>query len=110
MSVKLKYADFTLRSRQMKLPEPVDDTDSIYAAALSLLDRFPSDARGVRLTGVAVGALEQGPPPRTLFPDERRERQSRIEHAVAELEDRFGDRGVTRAALLGRKEREPPPR
>src|SRR5690606_14849889 len=40
VTVKLKYADFTLRTRQTTLPEPVGDTDSIYACARGLLSRF----------------------------------------------------------------------
>ncbi len=100
VTVKLKYKDFTLRSRQKHLPEPVDDTDSIYEAATSLLGRFPRGVKGVRLTGVSVSHLEAGPPPPVLFPDERKARRTKVERAVAELESRFGVGGITRAALL----------
>ncbi|MBW2464238.1 MAG: DNA polymerase IV, partial [Deltaproteobacteria bacterium] len=75
VATKLKYADFTVRTRQMRLSEPVDDTDSIYEAAVALLDRFPRGATGVRLTGVSVSDLMQGPPPPVLFPDEHKERR-----------------------------------
>ncbi len=100
VSTKLKYADFTLRTRQKRLAEPVDDTDSIYEAAVSLLDRFPRGVKGVRLTGVAVSDLRPGPPPAVLFPDEKKVRRTKVERAVAELESRFGVGGITRAALL----------
>jgi DNA polymerase-4 len=100
ITTKLKYADFTLRSRQRRLVEPVDDTDSIYEAAVSLLDRFPRGVKGVRLTGVAVSNLQSGPPPAVLFPDEKKLRRGKVERAVAALESRFGVGGVTRAALL----------
>jgi len=97
---KLKYADFTQRTRQRRLPEPVDDTDTIYEAAVSLLDRFPRGVDRVRLTGVAVSDLRDGPPPPVLFPDEKKLRREKVHRAVVELESRFGVKGLTRAALL----------
>lgn len=100
VTVKLKYADFTQRTRQTRLAEPAADTDSVYEAACSLLPRFPAIERGVRLSGVAVGELQAGPPPPTLFPAPRAERRHRLEQTIASLRDRFGAAGVTRAALL----------
>src|SRR5690606_22876777 len=46
--VKIKYADFALKTRQLSLPAPVADTQSIYAAARDLLRRFTQLDRGVR--------------------------------------------------------------
>jgi len=100
VATKLKYADFTVRTRQIRLPEPVDDIDSIYEAAVALLDRFPRGTTGVRLTGVSVSDLMEGPPPKVLFPDEHQERRSKLHRAVVALEARFGTAGLTRAALL----------
>jgi DNA polymerase-4 len=105
VTLKVKYADFTLRSRQKRLPEPVADTDSIYEAARELLGRFEQLERGVRLTGVSVGELMAGPPPASLFPEPRAERRQQLEKTVASLRDRFGNSGVTRAALLRRNGR-----
>ncbi len=100
VTVKLKYADFTLRTRQLRLPEPVADPDGIYGACATLLDRFPRTGQGVRLTGVAVGGLVHERPQTVLFPNPKSERRERLQRAVADLEDRFGPRGVTRASLL----------
>ena len=104
VTVKLKYADFTLRTRQAKLPSPVSDTDSIYRAALALLDRFPrrDGARGerVRLTGISVfalgGAEDEAP---ALFPDRAAENRRTVEELVARVSERFGAT-LTRATLL----------
>jgi DNA polymerase-4 len=99
--VKLKYSDFTIRTRQMHLPEPVADTDSIYEAARTLLDRFPLEGRRVRLTGVSTSHLHPGPPPPQLFPDAIADRRRKLEDAVASLRTRFGrDAPITRASLL----------
>jgi len=112
VTVKLKYADFTLRTRQMRLPVAIGDTDSIHATARALLDRFDL-SRPVRLVGVAVGALTPegagAAPNLGLFP-EPGERRRRLEAVVAEVEDRFGGRGLTRAALLEGPRRGAPPK
>jgi len=99
VAVKLKYSDFSSRSRQVLLSEPVADTGSIHAAAERLLGAFPPCSLGVRLTGVSVSHLGEGPPPPTLFPDVARDRRARMEGVIASIEERLGV-GVTRATLL----------
>jgi len=101
--VKVKYADFTLKTRRVTLPEPVADTDSIYGAAKALLDRFDLPGCGVRLTGVAVAALTPEPQ-RNLFPDPVTIRRRRLEGVVSDVADRFGSRSLTRADLLDDEE------
>ncbi|HKQ68268.1 MAG TPA: DNA polymerase IV, partial [Polyangiaceae bacterium] len=54
--VKLKFSDFTIQSRRVTVREPVGDTDSIFAVARTLLDRFDLE-KPVRLTGVSVSDL-----------------------------------------------------
>ncbi len=101
VTVKIKYADFTLKTRQLRLSAPVDAAGSLYAAARSLLDRFPLAGRAVRLTGVSAGDLREGPPPRTLFSDEGKDKRRAVESAMAKLRARFGeDVSLTRADLL----------
>jgi len=104
--VKLKHADFTLVTRQLTLPEPVADTGSIHAAARSLLDRMELRGARFRLTGVSVADLSEGPPPRTLFPDRAAEKRRMLERVAADVADRFGAAGITRAALIDRKPRD----
>ena len=99
--VKIKYSDFKIRTRSATLPEPVQDTDAIYGAAVSLLARLPLESRRVRLTGVSVSGIEPGGPPLTLIPDAGSERRRRVEEIAAQISQRFGDeRTVTRATLL----------
>jgi len=101
--VKLKYADFTLRTRRISLPEPVSDTTSIHRAASQLLSEF--EPGPVRLTGVSVSGLtdayqEDAQP--SLFEDQgrvERERRNRVESVVSAVSARYGD-ALTRAALL----------
>jgi len=101
--VKIKYADFTLRTRRATLPEPVQDTDAIHRAAVQLLARVPLDRRRVRLTGVSVASLVRGASAATLFTDPQAEKRRVLEQVTARIADRFGDeRALTRASLIGR--------
>jgi len=97
--VKVKYADFTLQSRRMTLAEPVGDTDSIFAVARVLLDRFPLQM-GVRLTGVSVSDLKTESSAAALFSEPVGERRRRLEKVTARIAERFGGQGLRRAALL----------
>jgi DNA polymerase-4 len=103
--VKVKYSDFTLRTRSATLPEAVQDTDAIYGAAIKLLTRFPLESRPIRLTGVSVSGIEtDGPLP--LLPDASAEKRRRVEEISAQISARFGDeRTVTRATLLRRRDK-----
>ncbi len=105
VTVKLKYADFVQRTRTMQLPEPVSDTDALFRAARTLLDRFELGKKGVRLTGISVSKLGPLGEVVTLFPDQRLERGNKLEAAQAALRERFGEESVTRAALLGKPRR-----
>jgi len=105
ISVKLKYADFVVKTRATTMPEPVADTDAIFRAARTLLDRFELGRKGIRLTGVAVSKLGPLGEVVTLFPDERLRRGEKLEAAQAALREKFGAESVTRAALLGRPSR-----
>jgi len=104
--VKVKYSDFSLRSRRTTLPEPVRDTDAIHRAAVELLRAVPLGARKVRLTGISVAGLVDGPPPRTLLPDAQADKRQKLEALSVSIVERFGDESaLTRAALLGKGSR-----
>lgn len=100
VTVKLKYHDFTVKTRQLRLPEPVGDATSLFEAARALLDRFPIAGRRVRLTGVSAGELTEGEVQRTLFENPTLTRRRAVESVTAELGKRFGKAALTRADLL----------
>jgi DNA polymerase-4 len=103
VAVKIKYADFSLRTRRATLREPVQDTDAIYRAALGLLDRVPLDRKRVRLTGVSVTGIVPDGAERTLFPDVQADKRRTIEEVTARIADRFGgDAAMVRATLIGK--------
>jgi DNA polymerase-4 len=100
--VKLKYADFTSKTRRTTLPEAVMDATSIHEAARKLLDGFPPRRDGVRLTGVSAGGLVDGPPARLLFGGEEADRRRKVEELVLRVKTKFAGVGMTRATLLDR--------
>ena len=58
VTTKLRYADFSIRTRSTTLPAAVDDADVIGEVACSLLDRGLRDRPGaLRLVGVGVSGL-----------------------------------------------------
>jgi len=60
VTTKLRYADFSIRSRSTSLPAPVDEADRIGELACGLLDRGLRDRPGaLRLVGVGVSGLSE---------------------------------------------------
>ena len=101
VTVKIKYADFSLVTRRTTLPALANDTDTLHRAAVECLERVPLQGRRVRLTGVSVGGLAAGEAPRALFPDASAEKRRTLEALTARIADKFNDEhAVTRATLL----------
>ena len=99
VTLKLKYGDHRIRTRQARLSRAVSDTDAIFHTAGELLSRFDAIEDGVRLTGVSVSSLTKEPDAE-LFPDVERERRERLATTTRALRERFGSAGVTRASLI----------
>jgi DNA polymerase-4 len=109
VTLKVKYADFTLVTRRVTLERPTDGDRAIYEAARGLLARVDL-ARPVRLTGISVSGFaalgERGQ--LDLFdagaarPSPEDERRKALDAAVDALADRFGDGAVRPADLAGR--------
>src|SRR6187200_1890279 len=58
VTTKLRYSDFSIRSRSTTLPTPIDEPDRIGELACRLLDRGLRDRPGaLRLVGVGVSGL-----------------------------------------------------
>ena len=59
VTTKLRYADFSIRTRSITLDAGVDDAETIGDLACRLLDRALTDRPGaLRLVGVGVKGLE----------------------------------------------------
>jgi len=111
VTLKVKYADFTLVTRRVTLGHPTDDDRALFDAARAQLERVEL-ARPVRLTGISVSDFaapaERGqlglfadPAPVAEPPDAGRRRA--LHSALDALADRFGEGAVVRADLAGRR-------
>jgi DNA polymerase-4 len=59
VTTKVRYTDFSIRSRSTSLPVGTDDAERIAELACALLDRALDDRPGaLRLVGVGVSGLE----------------------------------------------------
>ena len=101
VTLKLKTADFRIRTRSRTLPHPTQLADVIYAAALPLMK---AEADGTRFRLLGVGLSELAPaddcdPPDLADPGGQRRKQ--VEGAVYDLRRRFGDGAIGKGRTFG---------
>ena len=85
VAVKVRYPDFTTRTRQRRLAAPLQHDDGIFNAALELW-RGLAPSRPVRLIGVAVSDLRSEKQESLFDQDERSQRISEtIDHVNRKL-------------------------
>jgi DNA polymerase-4 len=101
VTLKLKTADFKLRTRSASFQDATVLADRIFSAAQPLLRQ---EANGVafRLLGVGISQLcELDPAAGDATLDERAATRARVEHAVDQLREKFGNDVVERGLALG---------
>jgi DNA polymerase-4 len=96
VTLKLKSADFRLRTRARSLGAPTQLAAKIFAAGRELLGRETGATR-FRLIGIGVSALAGAADadPADLV-DQRGRRTAAAEHAVDRLREKFGRAAVIR--------------
>jgi DNA polymerase-4 len=103
--LKIKHADFRLRTRSITLPFAVQSAEAVYREAERLLDAYPLDSP-VRLVGVGAAGLQSGDTPRqqNLFGETASEDRSweAVEKTMDRIAARFGSHSICRASLRGR--------
>ncbi len=101
VTLKLKTADFKIRTRARSMETPTQLAGRIFAASRDLLKREANGTR-FRLLGVGVSALvaAQEADPVDLVDG----RAAEAEHAVDRVRARFGDDAVIRGLALKRPE------
>jgi DNA polymerase-4 len=112
VTLKVKYADFTLVTRRATLERPTDDDRVVYDAARALLERVDL-ARPVRLTGISVSgfaaAAERGQldlfAPAAAPEGPGAERRRALNAALDRLAERFGEGAVQPADLASPPQR-----
>ena len=100
VTLKLKTADFRIRTRQRRLGAPTQAADDIFAAGLELLER-EADGTAYRLVGIGLSDFSE---PREAVPgnfvDDGAWRRARVEQAVDTVRDRFGFEAIGKGRRL----------
>ncbi len=102
VTLKLKTADFKIRTRARSLDSPTQLAQRIFAAARGLLER-ETDGTKFRLLGVGLSAIDTAAEadPGDLVDG----RSALAEHAVDSVRARFGDDAVVRGLAFERREK-----
>src|SRR5262249_36222173 len=100
VTVKLKTADFKLRTRSVTLGDPTQLAARIFAAGRALLRR-ETDGTRFRLIGIGVTGLSEAATADSAdLVDAGSRRTAAAEHAVDRLRERFGRAAVVRGLGL----------
>jgi DNA polymerase-4 len=104
VTLKLKTADFKLRTRAASFQDATVLADRIFSAAQPLLKR-EATGTAFRLLGVGISHLREIDPT-DLEPtlDERAATRAKAEHAIDRLREKFGKSAVERGLVFNGEE------
>jgi DNA polymerase-4 len=103
LQVKIRRADFSTFTRQRALRPPSNSLDTLYEVARELLTEWLTENPGarIRLLGVGGSALG-GADQLDLFAPQTQTGGSKVDQAVDDIRERFGNLSVSRARSLKR--------
>jgi DNA polymerase-4 len=103
VTLKLKTADFRIRTRNASFQDATVLADRIFSAAQSLLKR-EATGTAFRLLGVGISHLREIDPAGPVASlDERSATRAKAEHAIDRLREKYGKRAVERGLLFDRE-------
>ena len=100
ITLKTRYDDFSTVTRSQTLDGATDGARDLYRIGLELLGGVDV-SRPVRLLGLAGSSLEESTEPKQLDLDAS-EIWNRMEDAIADIRDKYGDHAISPARLLDR--------
>ena len=108
--LRLRFDDFSRATRSHTLPLATAQTDVFLGTAKELLTTaMPMiERQGLTLVGVSIANLDDDDVVQLVLPFDGQDLGA-LDAAVDEIRDRFGSTAITRAVLLGRTSRDPPP-
>jgi DNA polymerase IV len=105
VQLKLRYEGFDTITRQAPLGHQVRDSEALYRMGVSLLHKALSSDRAVRLIGLTAINLTDVQQ-LTLF--DAPDRTDRIAQSIDAVRERFGEKAITRARLIGHRDQRRP--
>lgn len=103
VKVKIRWSSFTTLTRQQTLPQATDDDAEIERVAQALFRAAWTPGQAVRLIGVGVSGFDEADQQLGLWQEnDTSDEQRRLQSALDELRDRFGEGIVKRGSDLKR--------
>jgi nucleotidyltransferase/DNA polymerase involved in DNA repair len=102
IAIKFREADFSTFTRRTTVTDPVNTTEQIFPMARKLMMPLIREEVCVRLLGVSASQLEEEVEGKqlSLLVDRPPQKDRKLAAAVDDIAQRFGDRAITRAALV----------
>lgn len=103
--ITVKFADFSVMTRQMTIPRS-SQTQDIYRAGCRLLEKDWQAERPIRLLGITLSGFDDASDDRQLTLYDTAggptcsNRQIAVDQAMDRIRDRFGENSVTRARQI----------
>ena len=99
--VTIRANDFKDKSHQQTLLEPTDITDEIFRASKSLFSQLWDGRTPLRLLGISLTELTRDEyAQQSLFTDEKKEKEKKLDRAVDSIRGKFGFDTISRGAIL----------
>jgi DNA polymerase IV len=102
VQLKLRYEGFETLTRQMPVPRQTRESGPLYEAGAALLRKTLVRDRAVRLIGLTAISLTDVQQ-LTLFDEP--DKTDRITASIDAVREKFGDRAITRARLIGHRDK-----
>ena len=102
IAVTLKTADFQVYSHQKQLPNAIDCTNAVYAAAAEIFDEVWK-GEPLRLLGVRTGKLCKEDCIQLSLLEQDWSKQKKADAAMDAIRKKYGKNSICRSTFLGEK-------
>jgi DNA polymerase-4 len=101
ISVTIRDNDFKNKSRQKKLAEPTDITSEIYDVSKKLFSGLWDRRTPLRLLCISLSQLTRdGYVQQSLFSNEEKEREKKLDKAIDSIRSKFGSDTIARGSVF----------